>query len=139
MTRKSRVASHDERTIHPSVCDLSVDELVALTTGIRLLFENKQKLYRRLLYSQLHTLAQSAGFASVQAFVADQQAKRSTGGKALKLPPKYRNSQDAGQTWSGRGRQPKWVRMHLNNGGRLEELAINCCAEPPLRAMHPAS
>lgn len=32
--------------------------------------------------------------------------------KGSKLPPKYRNPA-TGETWTGRGRQPKWVEQAL--------------------------
>lgn len=37
---------------------------------------------------------------------------------------KYVNPDDATKTWSGRGRQPHWVRDALASGRALEELAI---------------
>lgn len=44
--------------------------------------------------------------------------------KAHRPPkPKYR-SPDGTQTWSGRGRPPKWVAAHLAAGRDLRELAI---------------
>lgn len=36
--------------------------------------------------------------------------------------PRYRNPDDASQTWSGRGRQPKWVAQALATGKTLDEL-----------------
>lgn len=50
-----------------------------------------------------------------------------TGGKPRKasvVAPKYANPSDASVTWTGRGRQPRWVKEHLENGGSLEDLAI---------------
>ena len=39
--------------------------------------------------------------------------------------PAYRNPCNSAKTWTGRGRQPKWVREVLARGVRLEDLAIN--------------
>ena len=38
--------------------------------------------------------------------------------------PKYANPADPSQTWTGKGRQPNWVKEHLNAGKPLEDLAI---------------
>jgi len=39
--------------------------------------------------------------------------------------PAYRNPHNSAETWTGRGRQPKWVRETLARGVRLEDLVIN--------------
>jgi len=39
--------------------------------------------------------------------------------------PAYRNPSNSAETWTGRGRQPKWVRDAIDRGARLEDLAIN--------------
>jgi DNA-binding protein H-NS len=44
---------------------------------------------------------------------------------AEKGGPVYRNPRNSAETWTGRGRQPKWVREALAGGVRLEDLAIN--------------
>jgi DNA-binding protein H-NS len=39
--------------------------------------------------------------------------------------PKYQNPADPSQTWTGNGRQPRWVSEHLQGeSGTLEDLAI---------------
>ncbi|MFA5626945.1 MAG: H-NS histone family protein [Thiohalomonadaceae bacterium] len=38
-----------------------------------------------------------------------------------KLPAKYKKGD---LTWTGRGRQPKWVGEHLAAGGQLADLAV---------------
>ena len=38
--------------------------------------------------------------------------------------PKFRNPDDPSQTWSGRGRQPKWVCRLLVAGKTMEDLRI---------------
>ena len=37
---------------------------------------------------------------------------------------KYRNPADAAQTWTGKGRQPGWVKEHLAAGKPMTDLAI---------------
>ncbi|MFV1978322.1 MAG: H-NS family nucleoid-associated regulatory protein [Myxococcota bacterium] len=39
--------------------------------------------------------------------------------------PAYRNPSNSAETWTGRGRKPKWVREALARGVRLEDLTIN--------------
>lgn len=42
----------------------------------------------------------------------------------LPVPAKYCNPDDASQTWTGRGRQPGWVKQALDGGKELTDLAI---------------
>lgn len=39
-------------------------------------------------------------------------------------PPKYANPADPRQTWSGRGRQPGWIKDGLAKGRSLSDFAI---------------
>lgn len=43
--------------------------------------------------------------------------------KAAGASPPYRNPENAAQTWSGRGRRPKWVSDALSAGVKLADLA----------------
>lgn len=44
-----------------------------------------------------------------------------TAGK--KVPPKYRDA-DTGNTWSGRGLQPNWLKAALASGRKLEDFSV---------------
>ena len=46
--------------------------------------------------------------------------KPSAGGK---VAPKYRN-QATGETWSGRGLQPRWLKAALASGKKLTDFAV---------------
>lgn len=41
-----------------------------------------------------------------------------------KSAPKYANPDDSSQTWTGRGRQPNWVKSALAAGKSLDDMAI---------------
>lgn len=41
-----------------------------------------------------------------------------------KVRPKYRNPEMPSETWSGRGRQPRWVDAQLRSGKKFDELLI---------------
>ncbi|MHA6326198.1 H-NS histone family protein [Roseivivax sp. CAU 1753] len=65
---------------------------------------------------------------------ADQAAKEygfslddligGTSSKGTKGVAKYANPEDPSQTWTGRGRKPKWVNDALDSGKSLDSLAI---------------
>ena len=39
--------------------------------------------------------------------------------------PKYRNPDDPSETWSGRGKQPRWLAAALKTGHKIEEYMIS--------------
>ena len=41
-----------------------------------------------------------------------------------KVAPKYRNPDKPSETWTGRGRQPRWVQAALAEGRSLSDLAL---------------
>jgi DNA-binding protein H-NS len=49
-----------------------------------------------------------------------------THGSSTRKPveAKYRNPDDASQTWTGRGRKPAWVQNYIDAGFKIEDLAI---------------
>lgn len=52
-------------------------------------------------------------------------ARKSTKGRALgKVAPKYRNPANAKETWTGRGKQPRWLASETSKGRALDEFLI---------------
>ena len=45
-------------------------------------------------------------------------------GKSQPVAVKYRHPDDATQQWTGRGRQPKWVKEWTESGKSLADVAI---------------
>ncbi len=66
----------------------------------------------------------SSKAASSGATAPAARRKKKATAKRGKVAPKYRNPADADQTWTGRGKQPVWVREHVENGGALEDITI---------------
>ncbi len=58
-------------------------------------------------------------------FVAGASAGRKASGprKGGTVAPKYKNP-STGETWTGRGRKPKWVEAHLASGGSMAQITI---------------
>ena len=44
--------------------------------------------------------------------------------KGIKVAPKYRNPEDSSETWSGRGRRPRWLATKIGMGANLADFAI---------------
>jgi DNA-binding protein H-NS len=45
--------------------------------------------------------------------------------KYPRVYPKYRNPNEPSETWSGRGKQPRWLTAVLKTGHSIEEFAIS--------------
>lgn len=53
-----------------------------------------------------------------------QASLREGGASTLKARPRFRHPEDPTLTWSGRGRQPLWLKSLLATGVRVESLRI---------------
>jgi DNA-binding protein H-NS len=96
------------------------------------LLEQKAALERQIIETQREERA--GAIAQVKALmsqhgltVADLGTKAPSGARrgenAGKLPPKYRDPA-TGNTWSGRGLQPNWLKSALANGKSLADFAV---------------
>jgi DNA-binding protein H-NS len=57
---------------------------------------------------------------------------RTSAMKSVKVKPKYRDAK-TGDTWAGRGVQPRWLTAALKAGKRLEDYLIDKSARKPAR------
>jgi DNA-binding protein H-NS len=53
-----------------------------------------------------------------------RKAQEATTDGRSSVPPKYRNPDNPAETWTGRGRQPKWIAAKLADGVALNMLLI---------------
>jgi DNA-binding protein H-NS len=100
---------------------LSVAELNKLLVEIPKEILRREKGEKARIRKELEALAAKNGY-SLDDLLADSGEKAKRAGKPVAA--KYRHPKDLALTWSGRGRQPKWVAEFLANGGKKEALAI---------------
>jgi DNA-binding protein H-NS len=98
---------------------MSLEELEAHKRELEAAIKGYEKKKRADCLAELRAVAKKHGF-SLDDF---------TGGKASKTSgpkgaAKYANPANASQTWTGRGRQPNWVKSALAAGKKLESMAI---------------
>ena len=53
--------------------------------------------------------------------------------KYPRVYPKYRNPNEPSETWSGRGKQPRWLAAALKTGHKIEEFMISKADEKNAR------
>ena len=71
---------------------------------------------------QILAIAQQAGI-SVEELLATG-AKKSNKGTGQEVQAQYQNPADNAQTWTGRGRQPKWIAEGIAGGKQLADFRI---------------
>ena len=86
----------------------------------RILAEKRQ-LEARLLRLKAGKAGRGISGGDVEAVEAKRKRPRR---KYPKVFPKYQNSKDPFETWSGRGRQPRWLVAALKAGGKVEDFEI---------------
>ncbi|MGY8564867.1 H-NS histone family protein [Paracidovorax citrulli] len=75
-----------------------------------------------------YTLEEVAGVAAAGRSRAGTAGKAAPARKAVrklgKVAPKYRNPANPKETWTGRGKQPRWLAAHTTKGKKLEDFLI---------------
>lgn len=99
-----------------NLAELSVEQLEALKGDIDKAVEGKKTSELLEVRAKLDELIDNSPFTLEEVLEAQKMRKP--------VEPKYRNPNDANQTWTGRGRKPLWVVEHLENGGSLEDVLI---------------
>jgi len=109
---------------------MSVDEMwqlheeISRTLSVRLTSE-KRELEKRLAQLRREKETRQPEPAGARSSKNGTRERR----KYPRVFPKYRNPKEPSETWSGRGKQPRWLAAALRTGHTIEEFAIGN-AEP---------
>jgi DNA-binding protein H-NS len=99
----------------------TLKELLAQKQALDAQIELTRKTERADAVAKVQALMAEYGL-SVSDLTA-KRAPRSAAKKGAKVAAKYRNSA-TGDTWSGRGLQPKWLKAALSSGRKLGDFAV---------------
>jgi len=97
----------------------SVSELLAQKAAIEQQIAEAQRAERTNAVAKVRALMAEHGLTLADLSAKSTVAKRT----GAKVAPKYRNTA-TGDTWSGRGLQPKWLKQALASGKKISDFAI---------------
>lgn len=102
---------------------LSLEELVSLIDEAKVLIVEKQELNVQKGYLQVVQIANELGLSVEELMARGRGVIPKT---KIKKPvaPRYRNPLNAAETWTGRGKQPRWVQEKISRGITLEDMLI---------------
>jgi len=98
---------------------LSSEELRELQKKIEQQLKVRQRTEREEAIEQIYNIAHGLGMT-----LGDLIGKGGIKPTKSKVAAQYRNPSNASQEWTGRGRQPKWVKEALDSGKTLDTLRI---------------
>ena len=98
---------------------MSIAELNKLISDAQAALAKKQ-----VVAEKVRKLARDNGLNISDLMTADKQKKAKTKKPRGKVAPKYKNPANGSETWTGRGRQPRWVADALTDGKSLDDILI---------------
>jgi DNA-binding protein H-NS len=96
---------------------MSFKELNDLEMKIKRAKTAAQEKSRTDVRNKVEAMVAAAGFK-----MSDLYGGR--GGKGRKVAAKYANPDDPSETWTGRGRKPRWLAAKMKDGDRIEKFLI---------------
>lgn len=103
--------------------NLSISELEQLKVEIDRRVVQLRESALAQARADIERIAASTGYSLDELFGQEKAPARK--GVAKKVAAdKYRNPQDAKQSWSGRGKRPRWLQALLDEGARLDDFLV---------------
>lgn len=118
MDRYALRAGNKENHVNIDLDTLSLKELKDLQSKVARAIEGYEDRKKKEAIAALEEKARDLGFSLSDLMSAAPSRKRAP------AKPKYANPADASQTWTGRGRKPRWVEAALKAGKSMDDLAI---------------
>src|SRR5215218_6876526 len=112
-----------------NIKQMSVDELLALRDQINALLNDRVDQERRDLEGRLKRLQRFKPEASTRgkktgSSSGEKRAPAKKTKQRKKVAAKYRNPENAEQTWTGRGLKPRWMKGAIEAGKSIEDFRI---------------
>jgi DNA-binding protein H-NS len=99
----------------------TLQELLAQKAALERQIDDARRADRAAAIAQVKALMEQHGLTGAD--LVGKAPSRSTVKAGPKVAAKYRNK-TTGETWSGRGLQPKWLRAELAAGRALSDFVV---------------
>ena len=106
----------------PDISNLSVEELKRLQQDAEALIASKKDQAVEDAYQQILDIADKVGLSIEQILEYGAGKRKKSTRKAVE--PRYRSKSNTSDTWTGRGKQPRWLVAELDAGSKLEDFLI---------------
>lgn len=97
---------------------LSLQELRELSNRVRVRIQEAEKDELASARRQIEEIARRVGLPIDELLTSKKKEKQ-------KLPVRFQHPDDSSKQWTGRGRQPRWVREWLAGGAGMDKLRVN--------------
>ncbi|KZY31413.1 DNA-binding protein [Alcanivorax sp. HI0083] len=112
--------------------ELSVDELEKLIKQAESALDKKRKAELKNAQAVLEKMAKDLGVDPQDLLKNAADKKKTTRKKAAKKKTgvrrpakvKFRDPNNSGNTWTGRGKRPLWLQDALSKGAKLDDFAV---------------
>ena len=101
---------------------MSLVELRQLSREVDVELKRKEEEEQRRVLEEMKRLAGSIGKTIEEVLRIEEKQKNK--GRRPPKDPQYRSTRNPNLTWSGRGKQPAWIKEELEEGRSLEELKV---------------
>lgn len=120
------MASDSQMTASDVVAALkgfSLEDLDRLVVAVEQERQAKREAARKALLEEVRAKAEALGLSLGNLLESAEQARGAAKGTRAAVRPKYRDP-ETGETWSGRGSPPGWLRRLEEQGRSREEFAV---------------
>ena len=104
------------------ISNLSVAELKDLQIQAEALIVSKKDQAVEAAYEQILEIAQQAGLSIEQILEFGATKRKKSTRKSVE--PRYRSKSNPVDSWTGRGKKPRWLVAELDKGAKLEDFLI---------------
>lgn len=98
---------------------MSLKELLELEEKLDKAIANARERERSEIKQKIEAIVQNSGFSVSELF-----GGRASPIKGRTVAAKYVNPENRAETWTGRGRKPRWLTAKLDKGSKLEDFSV---------------
>jgi DNA-binding protein H-NS len=104
--------------------NMSLGDLRNLQEQIKQEMKQREQQDLQKAREQIMAIAQSVGVPLKDLIATSGRGAKAGGKSSGSVAVRYRNPDDESQQWTGRGRQPKWVKEWVEGGKSLDKLRV---------------
>lgn len=106
----------------------STEEIESIINNLHLALEEKKRENVREIYEKLVTDISALGYETIHDFISAAENYgiiKSNRAPRRPIPIRYRSNVNPEHTWTGRGKQPKWLQALIQQGHKIEEFEVS--------------